>query len=78
MKLRDCKESYDYYSGKASDIIRNLGFFGLALIWAFRICREDKVEIPVLLRVAGLLLLLGLALDFFHYLVAAVNVGRIP
>jgi hypothetical protein len=68
MKLEDCRKAYYEYSGKASDICRNLGFAGLALIWAFRITAGEKPVIPCVLRWAGILLVSGLALDFLQYI----------
>lgn len=75
MKLQDCRDSYYYNSGKASDICRNLGFVGLALIWAFRVTKGEETIIPYTLRWAGVLLVLGLALDFLHYIVGTVVWG---
>ncbi|MCX5636486.1 MAG: hypothetical protein NTX52_02175 [Planctomycetota bacterium] len=75
MKLQDCRESYYYHSGKASDICRNLGLAGLALIWAFRVTSREKTIIPSSLRWASILLVGGLSCDFLHYLVGTVVWG---
>jgi hypothetical protein len=75
MKLQKCLESYEYNSAKASDISRNLCFAGLALVWAFRITRGDTTDIPPILRYAGVLLLIGLALDFLQYITGTVIWG---
>lgn len=72
MKIKDCIESFYYNSGKASDICRNLGFAGLALIWAFRVTAGERLLIPHILRYAGILLLTGLALDLLQYIVATI------
>ena len=75
MKIEKCLESYEYNSGKASDICRQLGFIGLALIWAFRVTGGDKPTIPCVLRYAGVLLVMGLALDFLQYIVGTIIWG---
>lgn len=75
MKLEDCRESYYYHSGKASDICRNLGFAGLALIWAFRVTGAKGTIIPDNLRWAGALLIGGLVLDFLQYILGTVIWG---
>lgn len=75
MKLKDCRESYYYNSGKASDICRKLGFVGLALVWAFRVTGGGKAIIPVNLRWAGVLLVAGLGCDFLQYVVGTVVWG---
>jgi len=75
MKLEDCRKAYYEYSGKASDICRNLGFAGIALIWAFRVTAGEKPVIPYVLRWAGILLVSGLALDFLQYILASIVWG---
>ena len=75
MKIKDCRESYYYNTGKASDICRNLGFAGLALIWALRITTQEGTIIPDILRWAGVLLVLGLALDFLQYIFGTIVWG---
>lgn len=75
MKLKNCLESYEYSSGKASDICRQLGFIGLALIWTFRVTGDDKLIIPSVLRYAGVLLVMGLALDFLQYITGTIVWG---
>jgi hypothetical protein len=75
MRLENCRQSYYYNSGKASDICRKLGFAGIALIWAFRVTRGKETIIPDNLRWAGVLLIAGLALDFLHYIVGTIVWG---
>jgi hypothetical protein len=75
MKVKDCRESYYYNSGKASDICRTLGFAGLALIWAFRVTTVKGTIIPNNLRWSGILLVAGLGFDFLQYVVGTVVWG---
>jgi hypothetical protein len=35
MKLKDARELYYFYSGKTSDVIRQIGLAGIAIIWIF-------------------------------------------
>ena len=75
MKVQDCRNAYEFNSGKASDVSRNLGFAGLALVWAFRVSSGESVTIPLDLRCAGVFLVVGLAMDFFQYVVATIVWG---
>ena len=75
MKLETCRKTYDYFSGKASDICRKLAFAGLALVWAFKISKGTDIIIPEILRWAGILLVTGLALDFLHYILGTIIWG---
>ena len=36
MKLKDAREIYYFYSGKTSDLVRQLGLAGIAVIWLFK------------------------------------------
>jgi hypothetical protein len=75
MNVQNCKDKYKDNSRKASDICRNLGFAGLALIWAFRVTSGKGVLIPGNLRLAGAFLVVGLALDFFQYMTGTIIWG---
>ena len=37
MKLSDYRETYYEFSGKASDVTRQLAFAGIAIVWIFKI-----------------------------------------
>src|SRR5437016_3285049 len=58
----------DYFSGKISDISRQLAFAGIGIIWVFKIGTESQQTVPRNLVPAGFLLVLGLTFDFLHYL----------
>lgn len=75
MKLEDCREAYYYYTGKTSDILRQIGFVGLAIIWVFRINGETGTRIPDGLVWCGILLCCGLICDFLQYLIASAVWG---
>jgi hypothetical protein len=67
MKMEDVLDHYQYYSGKASDIVRQLGFAGVALIWVFRTDVGGKHTIPQQLLPAAESIVFALGLDLLHY-----------
>lgn len=75
MKLADARETYYTQSAKASDVARQLGFAGIAIIWIFNKGADDQVALPSLLIWAGLFIAIGLAADFLHYALAAAIWG---
>ena len=75
MNLKDCRAAYDYFSGTASTIARQLGFAGIAIIWIFKTDQGGVYRVPPELIWPGLLLVGALAADFLHYLAAAVMWG---
>lgn len=60
----------DYYSGKVSEIARQLGFAGIAIVWVFKVGEGTLQAVPIQLVPPALLLVLGLAFDLIHYLTA--------
>ena len=72
MKLRDALQNYYDYSGKASDIIRQLGLGGIAIIWIFHVSRSSVLAIPESLFLPLKLIVLGLAFDLLQYVVGAL------
>ncbi len=72
MKLEDYLQAYQEFSGKTSDVNRQLSFAGIAVIWVFG---GNAGAHPVL--VAGFVLpaiafVASLALDLLQYLIASV------
>ena len=72
MKLKDVLGYYRDYSGKASDINRQLGFAGIAIIWIFKSSSLAQPLLPKPLVLPALFLSLGLFFDLLHYVVAAI------
>lgn len=70
MKLKDARELYYFYSGKTSDLVRQLGLAGIAVIWIFKYNVEGVPKIPEALLLPLILIVLGLALDLLQYAVA--------
>jgi hypothetical protein len=75
MKLEDCRKAYYDYSGKTSDILRYIGYAGLAIVWVFRTTTENRTTIPHDLVWGGIFILCGLVFDILQYLIASVIWG---
>jgi hypothetical protein len=61
------EKEYYYFSGKASELCRNLAFAGIAIIWIFKVDKtgmsiDKKLILPLISFVATL------AFDLFQYL----------
>ena len=73
MKLKDARDAYYQYSGKLSDIVRQLSFAGIAVIWIFRASPENGgIVFQAVLIWPLLFLVVALALDLLHYLYASI------
>ncbi len=46
MKLSDYRETYYEFSGKLSDVSRQLSFAGIALIWLFKLDSTPVPKVP--------------------------------
>ncbi len=73
MKLSNARENYEYFSGRLSDIGRQLGFAGIAVIWIFKV--DGANSLPVQLIFPTLLFVGSLALDLLHYLYSTIAWG---
>lgn len=74
--LKEFRDSYYFYSGKASDIARYLAFAGIALIWAFKAQDGDgHYGLASELWTAGVLIVIGLTLDLLQYFWATLAWG---
>lgn len=75
MKLEDAREIYYFNSGKTSDLVRQLGLAGIAIIWIFKGDAEGVPKIPPALILPLGLILLGLAMDLIQYVLATIFWG---
>lgn len=77
MKKKDSQEYYNYNTGKVSDIARQLGLAGIALIWIFKAGTGPGGvgKIPEALQLPLFLIVLGLSFDFLQYLAASLFWG---
>lgn len=77
MKLPETKAAYDLFSGKASDIARQLSFAGIAVIWLFRAGEKSSGGIPFDKSLMWPLLgfVAALACDMAQYIYASTAWG---
>lgn len=75
-KLSKYREDYYYFSGKASDIARQLGFAGIVIIWIFKTGDSSMPQLPKELLPPLSFFVIGLALDLLHYVISTVIWGR--
>jgi hypothetical protein len=75
MTLKDVRESYYTFSGKASDVLRQLGVAGMGVVWVFKVQANGVAAIPRPLLFPALLLVTGLFLDLLQYVLASAVWG---
>ncbi len=77
MTLAEAGAAYRDYSGKTSEIVRQLGFAGLALVWILSTDSQRSLPLawPLELLVPAMLIVTSLALDLVHYLAASLLWG---
>jgi hypothetical protein len=66
--LKDVRDSYYDFSGRASDVGRQLGFAGLGVVWIFKFGDAGNESVREELVPVAALIVLALACDFLHYL----------
>ncbi|WFU14415.1 hypothetical protein [Bradyrhizobium sp. CB3481] len=72
MKLQDYRETFYTFSGKASDLNRQLAFAGIAIIWLFKKEPLAGLTVPKELVLPGLLIVASLIADMLQYCIASV------
>lgn len=75
MKLSDYKHAYEEFSGKSSDVARQLAFAGIALVWIFKIDHSGNYALPSTLHLPLALLIFTLCSDLFQYIMASAIWG---
>lgn len=75
MKLEKYLETYYWFSGKASDVARQLAFAGVAIIWIFKAGNGLQTKIPNGLLLPLILLCLSLASDLLQYVTGTIIWG---
>jgi len=73
MKLQNYREDFYTYSGKASDVSRQLAFAAIAIVWLFKQDKAGQLAIPRELFLPSILVVLALAADLLHYCLGAVT-----
>lgn len=75
MKLKEVRDDYYHFSGKVSDLSRNLCFSGIAVIWILRTEPEKGIEFDrSLLFILGVFVV-SLALDLAQFLTQTIIWG---
>jgi hypothetical protein len=72
MKVQDYRETFYWYTGKASDITRQLSFAAIAIIWIFKKDGGTALTVPRELLMPGLLIVLALSFDLLQYCLGTV------
>jgi len=72
VKLKDALDNYYVYSGKASDIVRQLALGGIAIIWMFQVAEGSSRMLPSELFLPLKLIVAALAADLLQYAVGGV------
>jgi len=76
MKLANTRENYQFCTSKASEIVRNLGLLGFALIWVFKgVDADDKIGFHRDLIFGAFFLVLSLSFDFLQYVYGSIAWG---
>jgi hypothetical protein len=73
--LSDARDAYDLFSGKVSDLSRQLSFAGIAVVWVFRRETPDLLVVPVPLVAPALCFCISLGFDLLHYVFATAFWG---
>lgn len=77
--LGQIRNDFYGFSGRVSDISRNLGFAGIALIWLFRSGPEQyagSFKLPVSLSWPAAIIVTSLVLDLLQYIYQTLVWGR--
>ena len=72
MKLSEYKKTYEDFSGKASNVVRQLSFAGIAVIWIFKVQSNGLLKIPDKLLVPLGLFCISLAIDLLQYILGYI------
>jgi len=75
MKLTYVRGSFDAFSGKVSDLSRQLALAGIAIIWIFKIDNKVRFNLPNDLYWPLYFLCLSLLTDLFQYIYGTIAWG---
>lgn len=76
MKLEEYKEDSYAFAKSASDVIRQLAFAGIAVIWIFKVDKRGEHLIPEELFTPLLFMVITLACDLLQYLISSIIWSR--
>ena len=72
MRLQDYRDTYYTFTGKASDLNRQLAFAAIAVIWLFKRDVAGVPSVPPNLILPGALVVLALAFDLLQYCLGSI------
>jgi hypothetical protein len=72
VRLQDYRDTFYEFSGKASDLSRQLAFAAIALIWLFKKDVGGQPTLPRELILPGILVVASLTLEMLQYCVASI------
>jgi len=75
ISLKECEESYYFFSAKSSDVARQLSFAGIAIVWMFKPGNNLNILMPKNLLIPILLFSLSLFFDLLHYIYSTIVWG---
>lgn len=73
MKLSEYKQDYYIFTGKLSDINRQIAFAGIALIWIFRKTDGSEISISNELILPSILFAFALGFDILQYIYQSIT-----
>ena len=73
MKLAEYKSDFYHFTGKLSDINRQIAFAGIALIWIFKKTNGTQITICDELELPAILLAVGLGFDILQYIYQSIT-----
>jgi hypothetical protein len=77
MKLEKARDQYYFFSGKTSDLVRQLGLGGIAIVWLFKQTVSGAPKIPDELVWPLTCIVFALVIDFLQYAVATLLWGNL-
>jgi len=75
MPATKVEEELLYYTGRAGDIVRQLGFAALAAVWLFHSAASSPTTLPVSFKCAVILVVASLTVDAVQYVVGSLLWG---
>jgi len=72
MKIQDYRNTYQEFSGIASNISRQLAYIGIALIWIFKVSKDNTHSLPEALFIPVTILICALIVDLLQYIIASL------
>lgn len=71
-KLSEFRKDADYFTGKASEVSRQLSLAGIAVVWIFKHTNNDVSILPKELVPTVVFFATALMLDLIHYVYAGI------